>query len=424
MKQPLVDYKEINPEPIDVHFLRSTPFEQVINYDHVSDNGERRLKGATIDDRLYGRFDFDNSDPGDATLLEIIQSEAFGRLWHIEQLILPQEFATRPETVGFNRYEHSMGVMLLTRMLGGSKPQQIRALVHDLPQTAFSHLGDWRKQGMDGSDDYHDSILEQYLRQWGIDDILERHGFSLGEITDKTIEDFVERPAPDLCADRVDYSLREFARWTCPDDVPYLISQLAVRDDMIVLETAEAARLFGNSYLDLFWQHWAENEHALKEKLFLTMVNRGMEIGALREADMYGTDQVAMIKLEWANDPIINELWWIMSQKGLDLNLQRGMAENFDPQNLAQEVGKLYVPMRQFKPRWVDPSFAQEDGSVIRLSMSDLAYRTRLDTHLDVTNDSWFMNWAIEHGSAWQVFVALAVEQEAKLVLSGHADLL
>lgn len=41
------------------------------------------------------------------------------------------------------RYEHSVGVMLLIRKLGGSLEEQIAGLLHDVSHTAFSHVVDF-----------------------------------------------------------------------------------------------------------------------------------------------------------------------------------------------------------------------------------------------------------------------------------------
>lgn len=411
------NYHIPNPQPVDMDWFRNSPFEVLVQPNIDYSTGERKLLGVTVDDRLYGRFDFNNSVPGDSAIIEILYSEALNRLYFVNQLVLPHEFTTRPETSDFSRYEHSIGVMLLTRMLGGDSKQQLRALVHDMAQTAFSHLGDWRKQGMGGADDYHDLVQADYLRRWGIDEILERHGISFEEVTDKSIVDFVERPGPDLCVDRVDYALREFARWTCPGEVPYLISQLEVRDDMIVVKSHEAARVFGDYYLDLIWKHWAEPLHATKEKLFLLMIERAHEVGILKEEDMYGVDPILMTRLQMANDPAINELEWLLSDPSLDYIHERGLG--FRDEHLSSPEDRLYVPMRDFKKRWVDPSFVRSDGTVAKLSERDSEYEEFLRIHFDMS-DEHMPGFAKRLGieGEWRSFVAIKVEPAVKQILS------
>lgn len=421
-----VNYFNMNPPGTEFDYFRNRPFEQIIYYDFDYDatTGDRKIAGATIDDRLYGRFEFDGSDPGDAAIIEIINSDAFRRLDWIEQLVLPKEFATKPETTDFTRYEHSMGVMLLIRMLGGDAKQQIRGLVHDLAQTAFSHLGDWRKQGMSSAEDHHDQILAEYMRSWGIDEILEHYGLTVEEVTDKSIQDIVEREAPALCADRVDYTLREVARGSSASDVPYLLSQLAVVDETIALKTKRAAQVFAKDYHDLALRHWGEEGHSIKEKLLLLMIERGHEAGIITEEDMYGVDPMLMVKLEMANDPIINELWWILERKGIERKLNLGPADAFSENHLKSEQTTLFVPLVPFKTRVVDPDYIDTDGRVVKLSETDAEFKEWLDEYLQGGKDRYGFDIGRKFDVPWSAFGLLTVEPDVKLVLSGHADLL
>ena len=67
-------------------------------------------------------------------LIDLINSSAVQRLHHILQHGITGFLGmTQPIT----RFQHSVGVMLLTRRLGASLSKQIAALLHDVSHTAF-----------------------------------------------------------------------------------------------------------------------------------------------------------------------------------------------------------------------------------------------------------------------------------------------
>lgn len=406
-------------------YERLTPFEQIVDLDFSFEDGVRRIDGATIDDRLYGTFEFDADVPGDKLLIDLLMSEPVQRLQYIQQLILPEQFATRPETADFTRLEHSIGCMLLARKLGGSIEQQTRALLHDVAQTAFSHLGDWLKQGMDGPDNHHDDIQIEYMKQWGIDEVFAANGFDFDSFFESPPADFVERPAPDLCVDRVDYSLREFARWTCPDDVARLVDELVVKDDMIAFTSHESAVIFADGYEQLFLWHWAHDEHAVREKLFLTMIQQGIEEGVITEDDMYSVDPQVMAKLEMWGGEVTYTLGWLLRQKDITLSHIKGTAESLslDKKHMERDEHSIYVMQRPFKTRWVNPSFVEEDGTRLSLAQVDGDFRTKLQFFLEMVDYEFQERWQQQFGEALLHFVQIEVEPDVKQILSGVGDI-
>jgi HD superfamily phosphohydrolase len=408
---------------------RLTPFEPIVEPIFDYENQERKLTGMRVDDRLYGSFDFDRNDNGDSAIMEILTNDYFNRLALVRQLILPPDIATRPETADMTRYEHSIGCMLLTRKLGGDSKQQLRALLHDIATTAFSHLGDWLKQGMDGADDHHDAMQPELLRLWGIDEILTRHGFTLDDVSNQGKKDFVERPSPDLCVDRVDYALREFARWTCPEEVGRLIDSLRVQDDMVVFDSPTEADIFARYYRDLFIWHWAHDLHMVKEVLFFNLIRHAIQTEILKEEDMYGVDDELLTKIDLWGDEESHALLWLARQKSLNFEHHKGTEETLcisaaDKTRLLEDKSRLYFYQRGFKERWVDPSFMdQETGERIVLSAVDGDHRRRIERLLDDINNE-FQPDSHEYGFRMLHLIAMDVEPEIKQKLSGLGNLL
>ncbi|MED3728368.1 HD domain-containing protein [Priestia filamentosa] len=192
-----------------------------------------------IHDHLYGSFVLD------PVLAELIQTKPVQRLKRIHQggasyLVNPKWNVTR--------FEHSIGVMLLIRKLGGSLEEQIAGLLHDISHTAFSHVIDFVLDNEE--QDFHDQIFEKTIQQSEIPSVLQKHGFDFSSIVPIEKWSLLEQPLPFLCADRIDYTLRDLSTYCMIplEDASKFIDKLRVIDEKICLETIEAAEWFVKAY--------------------------------------------------------------------------------------------------------------------------------------------------------------------------------
>lgn len=87
---------------------------------HKCYNG-REVTALKIVDKIYGEFEIDE------VLAALIESNAMQRLKGVHQG--GASFLVH-ENWNVTRYEHSVGVMLLIRQLGGSVEEQIAGLLH------------------------------------------------------------------------------------------------------------------------------------------------------------------------------------------------------------------------------------------------------------------------------------------------------
>ncbi len=166
-----------------------------------------------ITDRVYGIKEI--KEP---VLMELITSPEVNRLKKIHQFGMPPEFYP---IGGFTRYEHSTGVLLLLRNVGAGLEEQVAGLLHDVSHTAFSHLVDW-VYGTEITENHQDDVLLKVVLESSLPRILDKHGFDPETITDHKKFPLLERPAPHLCADRVDYTLREMVLYRNPKEA-YLV---------------------------------------------------------------------------------------------------------------------------------------------------------------------------------------------------------
>lgn len=168
---------------------------------------------------------------------ELLKTDVLQRLNFIHQsgaifLINPQAH--------HKRLEHSIGVMYLIQLLGGSELEQVAGLLHDLSHTAFSHVGDYVME--DDTESYHERLFETVLTQSDIPQILKKHGYQVEDLLD-TKFDILEQPLPYLCADRIDYTLRDAHQYGMikRQEAIHFIKHLQVRDNKIIVIGDEQA---------------------------------------------------------------------------------------------------------------------------------------------------------------------------------------
>lgn len=191
-------------------------------------------------DYIYGEFELED------VLIELINCDTVQRLKHIHQVgatyLVKEEFDV-------TRFEHSIGVMLLIRLLGGSLEEQIAGLLHDISHTAFSHVIDFVFDNK--GEDYHELIFDEVVNNSEIPNILKKYEYDFKDILgDEEKWTILERKAPKLCADRVDYTLRDMYRYefTSKNEINQFLKNICVVNGEIVVNNTESARWFLNLY--------------------------------------------------------------------------------------------------------------------------------------------------------------------------------
>jgi|GEM_PF-193838 len=137
-------------------------------------------------------------------LIDLIQSSAFQRLKGIAQHGTGDFFM--PTYPTYYRFDHCLGVMMLLRKHGADVKTQAVGLLHDISHTAFSHSTDPLFMGGFTKGVYQDTIHISFLNKRGLKEIL-AHYHEMPDEMDPEHYAMVDRPKPDLCADRLEYNL-------------------------------------------------------------------------------------------------------------------------------------------------------------------------------------------------------------------------
>lgn len=237
-----------------------------------------------IHDRLYGPVTI--TEP---VLVDLLNTQALQRLGGVLQHGVSAQVGITSRT---SRREHSIGAMLLVRRLGADLPEQIAALLHDVSHTAMSHVIDYLF-ARHNSQSYHDERKAWFVEQSDIPAVLTRYGYDWRTLLREEDFSLLEQPSPALCADRLDYFLRDGYDLGIIDQaaIASILHHLIVFDGRMVLDDVESARQLAYGFLaadDASWSNFREvglyelTAQALRLALAKTLIT---------ERDLWGTDE-------------------------------------------------------------------------------------------------------------------------------------
>ncbi len=294
-------------------------------------------------------------------LIELIQSPILERLKHIEQHGTWQLHQSYKKTNRFTRYDHSIGVMLLLRHFGASIEEQLHGLLHDISHTVFSHVADFLFGKTPGVHNYQDSRLKKAYQLQGVNDILTKHGFLATHILNEKNFPLAERSLPDLCADRLDYSIQDPWGRTFDTVRPQdLLNNLLVFKKQFVFSSQYWAKRFATLYEKHNQHVWCSIDQIAIYTLSAQMLRAALDEHIITKQELYTTDEYVVKKLQAAKHPTIQTL--LKKIKTVK----------------AREVTKAQADFwSTSKPRVVDPLFLR-DGNVVRLTDVDTVYKKRI----------------------------------------------
>ncbi|HSM57107.1 MAG TPA: HD domain-containing protein [Candidatus Sulfomarinibacteraceae bacterium] len=251
-------------------------------------------------DVIYGEVQID-----EPVLRSLMASSAMQRLKGVLQHGISGLIGV---TSPITRFEHSAGTMLLVRRMGGDLQEQIAALLHDVSHTAFSHVIDYVYNNHDDQS-YHEEIKERYMSQTDLPERLARHGYDWRAFIEEAPYPLLEQPAPRLCADRLDYFLRDSVELDLATgaEIQNCLEHLVVREGRIVTDDISTARWLAHTYIAADKASWANFREVGLYELTARAIRRALEVGHVREMDFWGTDEALWRRLHVAQDNTVRE---------------------------------------------------------------------------------------------------------------------
>ena len=319
-----------------------------------------------ITDSIYGNFEIN-----EPVLAEIIKTKEMQRLKGVSQGAI---FFLHPK-ITTTRFEHGVGVCLLLRSLGAQIEEQIAGLIHDISHTAFSHVIDHVFKTKE--ENYHEEQFNAILSKSKIPEILSKHGFDLAKISDESNFHLLEKPLPDLCADRIDYFLRDSVSWGALDlfQSKRIFSSLTAFGDSIVFNSQDIALESARKFMRMDLDFWALARHGGAYEVLAEAIRLGLDSGAITKDDLFTEDAYVLEKLRNSgNKEILSDLSLLKETFAVEVFNKPG-------------EGILSV---QKKLRYIDPLVLSED-SPKKLSELNRDFRKQLSEYVKNSTDCHFI---------------------------------
>ncbi|MGH0681201.1 HD domain-containing protein [Bacillus mycoides] len=309
-----------------------------------------------ISDVIYGEFKVDK------VLEELILSKPVQRLKGVHQAGASY---LMNEKWNVTRFDHSVGAMLLIKKLGGSVEEQIAGLLHDVSHTAFSHVIDYVFDNENES--YHEEIFSSVVKNSEIPAILSKHGYNYEDILlDDSKWTLLEKSAPELCADRVDYTLRDMFTYgyISLEEVHSFLEDLIEVDGKMVLQNIEIAEWFTKTYYKEVIDFFMKPMNIYGNDMLAKTLKLALHKKIIHPDDFLLEDHELITKLRLCKDQEVDAL-----------------LRKVHPSIEVKENRNEYDLHQKNKVRLIDPPLLRE-GEVVRSSvvsekirqMSDIAY--------------------------------------------------
>lgn len=301
-------------------------------------------KGVQLHDQIYGIFLIQ-----EPLLIDLLSSRSVNRLKKIHQG--GASYLVRQGRDG-NRYEHSVGVMLLIRILGGTVEEQAAGLLHDISHTAFSHVIDQVVSNV--NEDFHEEHLEKFLSRSDVPGILQKHSLSTDTIFNEKRWGILEQKMPDLCADRMDYTLRDLYQVgkISKKEIDSFISDLQVANHMSIVKSYQSGIWFARQYFYLVSEIFMNPIEIYANNHLAAIIKDGIEKHIISVEDMiFEDDEFIITRLMKSKDEFI-------------LSMMETLSKNIHVEVDNEEYEYRGMP----KARMVDPLILNGQNHFIRCS--------------------------------------------------------
>ncbi len=263
-------------------------------------------------DNVWGSIEFN-----EPIFSELIDSKPIQRLKELNQAGYPKPFFGG---TNLNRFNHSVGVAGLLRRFGASVEEQVAGLIHDVSHSAFSHCIDYvLPEGSGEGHNFQDDIFETFVEKSEIPPILKKHGLDKDRVLDDSHFRLKETALPGLCADRIDYSMRDALAYGVIDEgtKDYIRNHLQAIENRWVFSDLKSAQTFSTLFHEMNASHYAGLLSAVMFQTVGEYLRHALSKSYISESDLFSTDQAVLSKIlpRHKSDQRLSLLWDRMNNR-------------------------------------------------------------------------------------------------------------
>lgn len=318
-----------------------------------------------VKDRIWGDIMID-----DPLITELILSPEIQRLKNIAQAGITTYLEPERDVT---RFEHSVGVFYILRKFKRTREEQIAGLIHDFTHTAFSHVVDYVYANT--SHDYHERKYEKKYRESTLYKIIEKHHIDPKLFYNLENFNILEQPIPNLCADRLDYFIRDyFISTKNKKNIDTWINSLKIMGERMLFTDKIAAKSFALSFLNEMENVWFSPKGVYQYSLFAELLQTAISNGTIVQSSFEQDDKTLLKILKSKMKNAYHE-FLIKAKKEIMVN--------------TEYKEKAYPYVGKF--RYIDPLIYVEKGSILLTSL-DMALAKKIKELKDIYSQPRFIS--------------------------------
>lgn len=203
--------------------------------------------------------------------------------------------------VFYSRFDHSLGVSLITWHFTHNRDATLAALLHDVSTPVFSHVIDFKNQDYLQQETTEKENAQMILADQVLIDCLKKDQIDIQAVLHDDCYPIANQQTPHLCADRLEYMFATGLYLTNSWD----LTRIARCYQDLTIQKNESQIELGfcdeQAALDFFWsclpvsQLFLDDKDKITLQLLATMVDRALEIQLIQPDDLYSLGEKEMI---------------------------------------------------------------------------------------------------------------------------------